>query len=312
MWLGKGMALHSSTSLLLCLLTVVNFLEVTALQYSLSEPPSDIKVSPWDGTVFVSAGRTLIRLDPKTFAIIGTDEFIGGRLAISLNYSDTFMACTDEVCNGYHFDTWPAERLSLVPIGRVGLSTTLVPSSDGSFYVGSSNDQSIIIKHYDDLYIFLREFSERVVINTNFYRREFLYAFEHGSFVYFVVRDYNGTDEDINGVRIMRVCHEPDSFYFGAAYEAVLDCGEILLSSNVTMSESSFDNSTIVLSVKTNGNTKICLFSTEAIDTEMDNTYTSCINGQPDQIISLFWFQERICGDLQAEIQVRNQKPYMQ
>lgn len=274
-----------------------------AADYALDDPPTDMKISPWDGSVYVSAGAMLIYLnaDLTENASVST---IGGRIAHAYNDTDIFMACTEEVCRRYNID-WPdSEPYEPQDVIQGSSSTTLVSVQlENQFYVGATDNEDIILKQLDShspdpqLRVF-----DQSIVNENFYRRQFLYAFESEDSVYFLVRD-NGTNDLTTNLRVMRVCQEEGGtdYHFVAVYEAILECGDFSANSQVTVSDSVVEMEMVgtatIIAITTNSKTNICIFSIGNIDMEMDMSYSECVSGDNnDKTIPLVWYNDRTCG----------------
>ena len=274
-----------------------------AANYAVDDPPTDMKISPWDGSVYVSAGARLIYLnaDLTENASVPT---IGGRIAHAYNDTDIFMACTEEFCRRFNID-WPeSDVYDPQDVIQGSSSTTLVSVQlEDQFYVGATENEDIILEQIDprspdpQLRVF-----DQSIVNENFYRRQFLYAFESEDYVYFLVRD-NGTNDLTTNMRVMRVCQEEGGtdYHFVAVYEAILECGDFSASSQVTVSESVVEMEVVgkatIIAITTNSKTNICIFSIGNIDMEMDMSYSECVSGDNNErTIPLVWYNDRTCG----------------
>lgn len=265
----------------------------------LNSTPMDIRVSPLDGSIVVSAGPDILRLDID-FTLNGTvtthDHQPGHRIALSHNTTDTILVCKDSFCTHYYVD-WELEELYLSTKVARGFDSVPLSVDPEGFYIGTSDGRSINIKHFDVEDNTEREYDWAFTNNT-FNQRKFLQGFQYGGFVYFIVQD-NGTSLIANNVRIIRVCHDLDSTSFDAAYEAVLECGKVSPGSKVEVSNSILNgnNFTITISITTDDDTNICSFSINDINSEMDASYDLCSSRDSSDLkIPLVWYNERTCG----------------
>lgn len=279
--------------------TLADAQDVVYLQ--LDNTPLDMQVSPWDGSIIVSAGLEMHRLNPDftlNSSVITHDRRPARRIAVSSNASHIVLACKETYCTLYDVDWMYQMFYHNKLVGRGFYSVPLSIDPQG-FYIGTSDSNSIDIIHFNEDFTSNRNY-ERSFNNNSFYQRQFLQGFQYNNFVYFIVRD-NGTNEISNNVRAVRVCHELHyNILFDAAYEAVLDCGVMSASSKVEVGSNlmdEFGNATITLAVTTDDETSICSFSLEAINSEMDKSYTLCSSGRNNSlVIPLAWYSERTCS----------------
>ena len=272
----------------------------SVVYYELDSPPTDLQVTPFDGSIVVSAGQKLhfLNMDfSPNSSVITHDRQEVYRIAL-YNTSDVVLACKDAYCTYYEIDWLYQEFYTSRPVGRGFDSVPLSLDLDG-FYIATTDTISMTILQIDQDANTLRTYAE-VFKNENFYRRQFLYGFQLGDFVYYVVRD-NGTLSS-NNVRIMRLCHDTEVFTFHAAYEAVLECSPMSTNSRVEVSHSlmdEFGNAVITVSVTTDHETNMCLFYLESINLEMDRSYALCSSGENNTLtIPLVWHNQHTCSIL--------------
>ena len=268
----------------------------------LDSAPLDLQVSLYDGTIVVSAGMELLLLDPNltvSSIVMVHDRIRGQRIALSHNTSNSVLVCKEEFCSHYDVDWMYDEEIYefVSPVAR-GFDSVPLSIEPTGFYIATSDGQSIDIKQLDENGNSLRDYNW-AFNNNQFYQRQFLEGFQYGDFVYFVARD-NGTSELANKVRVIRLCHGFTMRAFSAAYEAILECGEMSASSKVEVSSSlldEFGNPMITFAVTTDEDTNICSFSLNNINAEMDASYTRCSSNENSSlIIPLAWYNERTCG----------------
>ena len=267
----------------------------------LDSTPVDLQVSLYDGSIIVSAGLELLLLSPNLTVINSVmvpDRLPGQRIALSQNSSDVVLVCKESICTQY-FIYWMDEDIygTVSPVARGFDSVPLSVESVG-FYIATNDGQSIEITQIDENGDSMRDY-EWAYNNNQFYQRQFLEGFQYGEYIYFVARD-NGTSEIANKVRVIRLCHSFTMLAFSAAYEAILECGEMSAASKVQASSSLLDEfgiPMITFAVTTDEETNICSFSINDINAEMDTSFTQCSsNENSGHIIPLAWYYERVCG----------------
>ena len=268
----------------------------------LNSTPTDIQVSLLDGSIVVSAGTEIFRLNIIDFTLNGSvtthDHEPGHRIALPHNTSETILVCKDSFCTHYYID-WELGEFYMYTMVARGFDSVPLSVYPEGFYIGTSDGTSINIKHFNEEDSTEREY-DWAFTNITFNRRKFLQGFQYGDFVYFVVQD-NGTNLIANNVRVIRLCHDLDYIAFDAAYEAVLDCGKVSPNSKVEVSSNILngygDNVTVTIAVTTEDDTNICSFSIDDINSEMDASYDLCSSRDSSDLrIPLVWYNDRTCG----------------
>ena len=272
------------------------------LSLQLDSTPVDLQVSLYDGSIIVSAGLELILLSPNlavSSSVMVHDRTPGQRIALSHNSSDSVLVCKESICTHYYIDWMYEEEIygTVSPVAR-GFDSVPLSVEPLGFYIATNDGQSIHITQIDENGIVMRDY-DWAYRNSQFYQRQFLEGFQYGEYVYFVARD-NGTSEIANQVRVIRLCHSFTMPAFSAAYEAILECGEMSASSKVQTSSNlldEFGNPMITFAATTDEETNICSFSINDIDAEMNASFTQCSNIENSGlIIPLAWYDERRCG----------------
>lgn len=275
------------------------------MYFELSRVPTDLQVSVVDGSVVVSAGDEIHRLYPN-LTLINTirthDRKAGHRIALSHNNTGSVLVCKETYCTFYNFDWLFGDTLIQPKRVNAGYNSFPLSIEPDGFYTAGCDGVSVAVEQFDEYFDSVRSYEWPFLPTINF-KRHFLYGFVYRDFVYFITRD-NGTTLPSNNVRLLRYCHELPSDddngagRFDAAYETILECGEISASSKVIVSTTPLDefgNALITLAVTTNEATTICSFSLSDIDAEMDSSFTQCSNNN-SLVIPLVWFRERTCA----------------
>jgi hypothetical protein len=275
----------------------------------LDSAPLDLQVSLYDGSIVVSAGMELFLLDPNltvSSSVMVHDRIPGQRIALPHNSNDSVLVCKEEFCSHYDVDWMYDEEIYefVSPVAR-GFDSVPLSVEPTGFYIATSDGRSIDIKQLDENGNPMRDYNW-AFNNNQFYQRQFLEGFQYGDFIYFVARD-NGTSELANKVRVIRLCHGFTMRAFSAAYEAILECGEMSANSKVEVSSSlldEFGNPMITFAVTTDEDTNICSFSLDNINAEMDASYTWCSSNENSSlIIPLAWYNERTCGIFSSSVE---------
>ena len=279
--------------------------------FSLSTPPSDMKVDG-GGRVFLAAGNQLLRLD-STLALqenvtLGSSVL---RVALSSDERRVVVCLGDLSCAVYNASDFAAgEQLRRMDASDSSDVVALFTAEENSFYVGSfrSGASAFNLGQYGfgdrDL---VRSTDYNFFLRSNF-QRMFFSGFVKGANAYYFMADDDSVDRDLRGLRVLRACDitsctSPCSFE--ALYEMRLDCGSgtaplnsVICGLSVLDSFAGSSDTTVVLArcnPGTSGRNRVCSFRLADIDNRMDTYYMQCAGGTGE--IQLAWDgTERQCS----------------
>lgn len=286
-----------------------------ASSYQFNSRPADVAVSS-DGKVYVVADKSLYSLHTnlslEQSVTLTTRDTVANKVALSSDDNLLVVCFKDGTCFIYSVDDNRLNFLYRVNAAVPNANVAVTPGGiiPGHFYFGSSGvrrlgaNSIILLRAYDFLWaeeVLIRSSQNFVINNSTFVGREFYYAFQYTSYIYYIVMDA-ATNLSSSGIKVLRVCEDANDTSFSAMFEVELRCstGEnTLVANSINVVESKEPK--IVIGLEYDSSYEICSFYISDIDSAMDRVFQECADGTHrialpwadySLLADCFWFNE--------------------
>ena len=286
--------------------------------------PADVAIARC-GKVYIVAGKTLYLLQSNLTQLqsllLTTKDTAATNVLLSSDGSTLMVCFKDGTCFAHllqnlfsvNFTQSDTHTVSAsIPGEKIAIAAG---AAARKFYIGSAGyshhaqNHIILLRTFQFVYDLLcpQESTDNfVVTNRSFFSRIFHYAFQNGSYIYFVVED-SSTNVSFSKVTLLRICDDGlnDTMVSGMI-EVQLQCNamEHYGGINSITVLDIYGDKKILIGFDLEYGYEICSFDLNDIDSVMESVFQECVNGIHKS--SLPWVDDNLTLDCSTLTEVCN------